>query len=256
MEKDNCGKTENSGSTYVCGRNAVTELLRGGRSVDKIFIRRDGRGTSLSLIAAEAIKRGIPLIETDIRKLDELASGALHQGVVALASAVEYVSVDDILEIAAAKGEKPLIVIADCIEDPQNLGALIRSAETAGAHGVIIPKRRSSGLTEAAERASAGALEHVAVAKVANLAAAVDDLKKKGLWIYAAEVGGNLYYETDFDSPAAIIFGSEGSGVSRLLKDKSDFTVTIPMYGLVNSLNVSAAAAVILCEAARQRHKS
>ena len=156
--------------------------------------------------------------------------------------------------LAAERGEKPLIVIADGIEDPQNLGALIRAAECSGAHGVIIPKRRAVGLTETVGRASAGAIEHVPVAKVTNLSQAIDELKEKGLWVFAAEAGGDEYYKTDMTCPAAVILGSEGFGVSKLLKDKSDFIVSIPMYGKVNSLNVSSAAAVVLCEIARQRN--
>ena len=239
---------------YVIGRNAVSELLKSGRAIDKIFIRRDGRGTSLSVIASEALTRGIPLIETDMKKLDEMTGGQLHQGVVASAAAVEYATIDDMFALAESRDEKPLLLIADGIEDPQNLGAMIRCAEIAGAHGLILPKRRASGLTETVERASAGALEHVPIARVPNLASAVEELKEKGLWIYAVEVGGSPYYETDLRSPAALILGSEGNGVSHLLLERSDFRVSIPMYGQVNSLNVSAASAVILCEAARQRH--
>ncbi len=201
-------------------------------------------------------KKGIPVIETDAAKLDSLSGSENHQGIVAMAAEKEYVSVDDILAIAAERGEKPLVVIADCIEDPYNLGALIRCAECAGAHGIIVPKRHAVGLTPAVTKASAGAIEHMAIAKVSNIATTIEELKEKGLWIFASEAGGSAYYETDFDTPAAIVFGSEGNGVGRLIKERSDFIVSIPMYGKVNSLNVSTAASVILCHAARmQREK-
>ncbi len=246
-------ETVNCGS-YVVGRNAVFELLKSGRDVDKIYIKKGERTGSITVIAAEAIKRGIAVIEVENSKLDHMSAGAVHQGVVASAAIKAYSSVQDMLELAVAKGEKPLIIIADGIEDPQNLGALIRVADCAGAHGVIIPKRRAVGLNETVGKASAGAVEHVPVAKVTNLAQTVDELKEKGLWIFSAEADGKPYYQTDMSCAAAIILGSEGFGVSRLLKEKSDFIVSIPMFGKINSLNVSAAAAVVLCEAAKQRN--
>ena len=241
-------------SNAVSGRNAVLELLKSGRSVDKLFVRRGDREGSITLIVAEAIKRGIPVIEVEKNKIDMLGAGTNHQGVVAMAAAKEYVTIDEILEIAAQKGEKPFVVIADEIADPHNLGAIIRCAEGAGAHGLIIPKRRSSGLTAVVEKTSAGALEHLAVAKVPNIAAAIDELKEKGVWVYGAEADGSPYYETKFDSATAIVVGSEGGGISRLVREKCDFIISIPMYGRVNSFNVSCATAVILCEAARQIH--
>lgn len=246
------GEVTNPGVTV--GRNAVRELLRSGRSVDKIYVKNGSREGSVVVIVAEAVSRGIPIVEVDQNKLDKIAGGGNHQGVVAMASGKEYCSVDDILEIAAARGEKPLIVVSDGIEDPHNLGALIRCAECAGAHGIIIPKRRAVGITPVVAKCSAGAIEHMAVARVTNLASTLGELKKKGIWIFAAEAGGAAYYDADFDLPAAIVFGSEGDGVSRLVKERSDFTVSIPMYGLVNSLNVSTAASVVLCHAARVRH--
>ncbi len=245
-------ETEEIVSNVVCGRNAVLELLKAERTVDKLFVRRGDREGSITLIVAEAIARKIPVIEVDKAKIDALAMGANHQGVAAMAAAKEYVSVDDILDIAKARGEKPLIVIADEISDPHNLGAVIRCAEGAGAHGLIIPKRRSTGLTAVVDKSSAGALEHLAVAKVTNLASAIDELKEKGVWIYGAEADGASYYDTKFDSATAIVVGSEGGGISRLIREKCDFIVSIPMYGKVNSFNVSCAAAVMLCEAARQ----
>ncbi len=239
-------------SGLVVGRNAVRELLKSGRSIDKLLVQRGEREGSITVLVAEAIERGIPVIECEKQKLDELSLGAPHQGMIAMAAEKEYVTVDEILAIAAERGEKPLIVISDGITDPHNLGALIRCAEGAGAHGLIIPKRRAVGLTPVVSKASAGAIEHLAIAKVSNIAQTVAELQEKGVWVYAAEAGGQAYYETDFKGPCALVFGSEGDGVSRIVKEKADMIVSIPMYGQVNSLNVSTAAAVILCEAAKQ----
>jgi len=238
----------------VFGRNAVRELLKSGRPIDKIFVRRGDREGSITVIFAEASGRGIPVVEVEKEKLDKMCAGGVHQGVAAACAQKEYVEVEDILEIAASKGETPFIVILDGVEDPHNLGAIIRSADCAGAHGVIIPKRRSATLTAVVAKTSAGALEHMAIAKVGNLATEIDKLKEKGIWIYSAEAGGTSLYDTDLDRPSAFVFGSEGYGVSRLIKEKSDYIVSIPLYGQVNSLNVSAAAAVVLCEAAHRRH--
>lgn len=246
------GEADESVSNAVCGRNAVLELLKSGRAVDKLFVRKGDREGSITLIVAEAIARKIPVVEVEKAKIESLAMGANHQGVVAMAAAKEYVSIDEMLELARERGEKPLIVIADEIADPHNLGAIIRCAEGAGAHGLIIPKRRSTGLTAVVDKASAGALEHLAIAKVANLASAIDELKEKGVWIYGAEADGETYYNTKFDSATAIVVGSEGGGISRLIREKCDFMISIPMYGKVNSFNVSCAAAVMLCEASRQ----
>ncbi|MBE6611965.1 MAG: 23S rRNA (guanosine(2251)-2'-O)-methyltransferase RlmB [Ruminococcaceae bacterium] len=251
-DKQEQAYSEETEPTAVFGRNAVLELIRSGRSIDKLFVRRGDREGSITLIVVEAINRKIPVIEVEKQKLDILSAGGNHQGVAAQAAAKEYVSMDEILEIAKERGEKPLIVIADEIADPHNLGAIIRCAEGAGAHGLIIPKRRASGLTAAVDKASAGAIEHLAIAKVANLAAAIDELKEKGVWIYGAEAGGEPYYNTKFDSATALVVGSEGAGISRLIREKCDFMISIPMYGKVNSFNVSCATAVVLCEAARQ----
>jgi len=237
----------------VAGRNSVRELLKSGRSVDKIFVRTGDREGSITVIVAEAIRLGIPVIEVDGAKLDTMTCGAHHQGVAAMAAEKQYVELDEIVEIARQRGERPLIVVCDGIEDPHNLGAVIRCAECAGAHGIVLPKRHSVGLTPVVATASAGALEHMAVAKVQNIAAAVEKLKELGLWIFTAEAGGTPYYETEWNCGAAIVLGSEGEGVSRLVREKSDFIVSIPMYGKVNSLNVSTAASVILCHAARMQ---
>lgn len=236
----------------VIGRNAVRELLRSGRTVDKIYVQRGEREGSIVVLVAEAVERHIPIIETDRAKLDKMTDFAVHQGVAAMAAEKEYCSVEDILDIARERGEKPFIIIADGITDPHNLGALIRCAEGVGAHGLVIPKRRAVGLTPAVTKASCGAIEHLAIAKVTNLASTVEELKKLGVWVYAAEAGGKAYYETDFDCPCALVMGSEGDGVSRIIKEKADHIVSIPMYGHVNSFNVSTAASVLMAEISRQ----
>ena len=236
----------------VVGRNAVRELLKSGRAIDKILVQRGEREGSIVVLVAEAIERHIPVVESDKAKLDKLTGGAAHQGIVAMAAEKEYCTVDDILRIAEERGEKPFIVIADGVSDPHNLGAIIRCAEGVGAHGLIIPKRRAVGLTPTVSKASCGAIEHLAVAKVTNIAATVEELKEKGIWIFSAEAGGENYYDTDFRCPCAIVLGSEGDGVSKLVKDRSDYIVSIPMYGKINSFNVSTAAAVILAEISKQ----
>ena len=238
----------------VYGRNAVKELLSGGRDIEKLYIQSGDREGSVNLLIGIAAERKIPIIEAERQKLDALARGQRHQGVVAIAAERNYSTVEEILEYARERGEKPFVIILDGVEDPHNLGAIIRSAECCGAHGVIIPKRRAVGLTSVAAKASAGAVEHMRVAKVTNLAMTVDFLKDQGLWIYAADMGGDSFYNTDLKGATAVILGSEGAGISRLVKEKCDFTVSIPLYGSVNSMNVSCAAAVILAEIARQRN--
>lgn len=241
-----------SESSAIFGRNAVHELQKSGRQIDKLFVQKGEREGSISVIIAEAKAAGVPVIEVEKQKLDRLSGGGRHQGVAAYAAEKEYVEIEDILEIAKQRGEEPLIIITDGIEDPYNLGAVIRTAECDGAHGVIIPKRRSATLTPVVAKASAGALEHMAVCKTPNISAAIDRLKELGVWIYGAEAGGKPYYESDFSGPCAVVLGSEGGGISRLVREKCDYIVSIPIYGNVNSLNVSAAAAVIVTEAARQ----
>ncbi len=238
----------------VIGRNAVRELLKSERPIDKLLVQKGERTGSIVVLVAQAIERGIPVIETEKPKLDALAGFAPHQGIIALAAEKEYCSVEDILALAREKGEAPLIVICDGVTDPYNLGAIIRCAECCGAHGLIIPKRRAVGLTPLVTKASAGAIEHLAIAKVPNIAAVVEQLKREGVWVYAAEAGGASIYDTDFKGPCAIVMGSEGEGVSQLVQKTCDAVVSIPMYGQVNSFNVSTAAAVILAEVARQHH--
>ena len=239
----------------VIGRNAVRELLRSDRTVDKLLVRRGDREGSIVALVAEAVEKNIPVVEVDKAKLDSLAGFVPHQGVIAMVAQKDYCSVEDILAIANQRGEAPFIVIADGITDPYNLGALIRCAEGCGAHGLIIPRRRAVGLTALVAKSSAGAMEHLAVAKVANIHQTVLDLQKEGIWVYAAEAGGSAHYDTNFSGPCALVMGSEGEGVSRVVKDTCDGIVSIPMYGHVNSFNVSTAASVILSEIARQHHK-
>lgn len=240
------------GAGLVIGRNAVRELLKSDREIDKLLVQKGEREGSIVVLVAMAVEKGIPVVETDKNKLDSMAGFVPHQGVIAMASEKEYCTVEDILEIAKERGEAPLIVIADGITDPYNLGALIRCAEGSGAHGIIIPKRRSTGLTPLVSKASAGAIEHMAIAKVSNISNTILSLKEKGVWVFAAEAGGKPYYETDFKGPCALVFGSEGNGVSQIVVDNCDALTSIPMYGKVNSFNVSTAASVILCEAAKQ----
>ena len=240
----------------VVGRNAVRELLRSGRDVDKLLVQKGERNGSITVLVAQAIERKIPVVETEKSKLDAIAGYAPHQGVIAFAAEKEYCSVEDTLQIAKDRGEAPIIVICDGITDPYNLGAIIRCAECCGAHGLIIPKRRAVGLTPLVTKASAGAIEHLAVAKVSNIASTVESLKEAGVWVYAAEAGGESHYRTDFKGACAIVMGSEGNGVSQLVKKLCDGIVSIPMYGQVNSFNVSTAAAILLAEIARQHHQN
>ena len=253
--RDNIPAAVEVDENVVSGRNAVRELLAGGRDIEKIYIQSGEREGSVNQLIGIAAERKLPIIEMDRAKLDRISGGARHQGIVAIAAERNYSSIDEILDYAAERGEPPFIVICDGIEDPHNLGAIIRSAECAGVHGVIIPKRRAVGLTTVVAKASAGAIEHVRIAKVTNIAQTIDELKDRGLWLYAADMGGESYYSTDLRSSAAIVLGSEGFGISRLVKEKCDFTVSIPMYGNVNSMNVSCAAAVIFAEVAKQRHQ-
>lgn len=242
---------ENEENNLLEGRNAVIELLRSGQDCDKVFVAQGGRTGDIIALAKE---RGIPVVECDRRKLDGMSTTGNHQGVIAQAAAHAYASLDDLFANAEAKGEAPLFVLCDGIADPHNLGAIIRSAETAGAHGVIIPKRRAVGLTAVAARASAGALAYMPVHKAVNLSAAIDTLKARGVWVFGAEADGTVdLYDADFAGPTAIVIGSEGEGISRLVREKCDFIVSIPMRGRVNSLNASNAAAVLLFEAVRRR---
>ena len=236
------------------GRNALTEALRSGRTIDKVFIAAGDTDKGLQRLAAQAKEAGAVVVPVDRRKLDMMSVTRAHQGVITLAAAKEYASIDDILQNAADKGEAPLIVICDELTDPHNLGAIIRSAECAGAHGVIIPKRRAVGLTAVVAKSSAGALEYMPVARVTNINNAMDELKEKGVWIFGTAAEGSIpMYKADLTGPAAIVIGSEGDGMSRLVQKNCDVTVHIPMKGHITSLNASAAASILLYEAVRQR---
>lgn len=236
------------------GRNALQEALRSGRTIDKVFIADGDTDRGLQRLAAEAKDAGAVVVSVDRRKLDAMSFTHAHQGVIALAAAHAYFTVDDILEEAASRGEAPLIVICDELSDPHNLGAIIRTAECAGAHGVIIPKRRSVGLTAVVGKASAGALEYLPVARVANLVSAIRELQKAGVWVFGTAADGDTaLYQADLKGPAAIVIGNEGDGMSRLVAEACDFKVSIPMRGRISSLNASNAAAILLYEAVRQR---
>ena len=238
----------------IIGRNAVTEALRSGRAIDSLLVAKGERGGSIGRIIAQCRENGVVIKETDKRKLDKLCGGENHQGVAAWAAVHEYSDVEDILENARSKGEQPFIIICDEIEDPHNLGAIIRSAECVGAHGVIIPKCRSAGLTAIVDKASAGAAEHMAIARVPNISAAIKELKDNGLWVYGTAADGqNGLWSTDLTGAIALVIGSEGEGMSRLVKESCDFILSLPMKGQVSSLNASAAAAVTMYEVLRQR---
>ena len=236
------------------GRNAVIEALRAGRAIDKIFLAKGDVDKTLGHIASKARAAGIVVVECDRRKLDFMSATHAHQGVIALCAVREYCTVDDILALAEEKGETPFVIVCDEISDPHNLGAIIRSAECAGAHGVVIPKRRSAGLTAIVDKASAGAAEHMLIARVPNLPAALDTLKSRGLWVYGTAADGQSgLWNTDFTGPMALVIGSEGDGMGRLVRESCDFTVSLPMKGKVSSLNASTAAGIVMYEVLRQR---
>ncbi len=245
-----------SEENIIEGKNAVTEAIRAGRPIDKVFLVRGSADRALAFIASSARSAGAVVTECDRRKLDAMSVTGAHQGVIAVAAAREYCTLEDILDHAEKLGQAPFVVVCDGLEDPRNLGAVIRCAECAGAHGVVIPKHRSAGLTAAADKASAGAAEHMLIARVPNLAAALQTMKDRGLWIYGAEAGGESpLWKTDMTGPVCLVIGSEGAGMSRLVREQCDFVMSIPLMGKVNSLNASAAAAVLLYEIVRQRHE-
>ena len=236
------------------GRNAVLEALRAGRALDKVYIARGETDKALAHLAGLARERGVSVSDCDRRKLDAMSVTKAHQGVIAVCAVREYASLDDILALAESRGEAPFVVVCDEISDPHNLGAIIRSAECVGAHGVVIPKRRSAGLTAVVGKTSAGAAEHLPVARVANISAALQELKDRGLWVYgAAAEGSSPMWETDLTGPLALVIGSEGEGLGRLVRERCDFLVSIPLRGKVGSLNASTAAAVLMYEVLRQK---
>lgn len=237
----------------IAGRNPVTEALRSGRAIDCLYIARGELSGSAKVITALAKEKGITIKEVDRKKLDFMTGGATHQGVAASAAVKDYSSIDDIFALADERGEKPFIIVLDEIEDPHNLGAIIRTAECAGAHGIIIPKRRAAGLGGIVGKASAGAYEYVPVARVTNLASAIDELKQRGCWVYGADMNGQPYCEGDLTGAAALVIGSEGKGLGRLIREKCDAVLSLPMLGKINSLNASVAAGILMYEFTRQR---
>ena len=236
----------NQRDDIVVGRNPVSEALRGGRAVDRILVAKGAKTGAVVGILAKAKKLNIPIKEVDSRKLDYISGHSNHQGIVAYTAVKEYASVDDIFKLAEKRNEKPFIIVLDEIEAPHNLGAIIRTAECTGAHGVIVPKRRSAALSFAAQKASAGAIEYVPVARVTNISNTIEELKKRGVWVYGADMNGTDYRNCDFSSATAIVIGNEGKGISRLVREKCDEIVSIPMKGRIKSLNASVAAGVIM----------
>lgn len=235
------------------GRNAVIEAFRAGRTIDKLYIQDGLKDGTISSILRDAKKHDVIVNFVAKEKLDQMSSTRKHQGVIAICSAYAYAEVDDIFVAAEAKGEEPFIFILDEIEDPHNLGAIIRTANLCGAHGVIIPKRRASGLTATVVKASAGAVNYTPVAKVTNIAKTIDDLKKRGMWFACADMDGQLMYDCNLTGAIGLVIGNEGSGVSRLVKEKCDYVVSIPMKGDIDSLNASVAAGVLAYEVVRQK---
>ena len=240
------------GMTLI-GRNAVLEALNSERPIDRIYVKSGDTEGTIRVIIAKAKEQGIVIKEIAKNRLDEMTANANHQGVIASCPFVPYGTVDDMLKKAESKGELPFLIILDEIKDPHNLGAIIRTADAAGAHGVIIPARRAVGLTAAVGKTSAGAANHVLVAKVTNIAAAIDDLKKKGVWTACADMSGESIYKADLKGSIALVIGSEGDGVGRLVKERCDFAVSLPMKGELNSLNASVAAGVLMYEVLRAR---
>ncbi len=249
MEREN----DRQNTDLIIGRNAVSEALRSERAIDTLLVVKGERNGSVGRIIAECREKKIVIKEVDKKKLDFMCGQGNHQGVAAYAAAHEYAEVEDILALAEERGEDPFIIICDGIEDPHNLGAIIRTAETSGAHGIIIPKRRNASLTWAVGKASAGAVEYMPVARVGNLATLIDELKEKGIWVYSADMDGQNWCETDYSGGVALVVGSEGNGVSRLIREKSDFVVSLPMRGKITSLNASVAAGILMYEVSRQR---
>lgn len=237
----------------IAGRNPVNEAVRSKRAIDKILVASAEQGGSVVAILAKARERGIPVKEVSREKLDMITHGASHQGIVAFAAAKEYCTVEDILAYAKKRGEAPFLVVLDELEDPHNLGAIIRTAECAGVHGVIIPKRRSAGLSYTVGKASAGAVEYMHIARVTNIADTIDKLKRNNVWVYGADMNGTDYGECDFSGACAIVIGNEGKGISRLVKNRCDVLVSLPMKGRVSSLNASVAAGILMYGAMKYR---
>ncbi len=237
----------------ICGRNPVLESVRSGREIDRLLVAHGVSGGSVTAIIAKCKEKGVLIKEVSPLKLEELCGGANHQGVAVLFAAQRYCTVEDILKTAEEKGETPFLVICDEIEDPHNLGAILRTAEACGVHGVVIPKRRSASLNATVAKAASGALEYVKVARVTNLAYTIEDLKSKGIWVFGADMGGEDYTKVDFNLPCALVIGNEGRGIGTLIAKKCDGIVRLPMCGKINSLNASVAAGVLMYEVVRKR---
>ncbi|SHK52251.1 23S rRNA (guanosine2251-2'-O)-methyltransferase [Hathewaya proteolytica DSM 3090] len=254
MESMNYKADDNINQNIVEGRNAVTELLKNGKNIEALYIVRGNISGSITNIIKLAKENGIVIKEVDRKKLDIMSDTKAHQGVIAVTTPYNYCQVDDILKCAEEKNEAPFIVILDELEDPHNMGAIIRTAEVCGVHGIIIPKRRNVGVTPTVYKTSVGALEYVKIAKVTNLNSCIEDLKHKGIWVYGADMHGREFcYETNFHGPVALVIGSEGKGISKSVKEKCDCLVKIPMVGKINSLNASIAGGIMMYEVLKQR---
>lgn len=244
---------EEKSGNIICGRNPVLEAVRSGREIDRLLVAHGVSGGSVTAIIAKCRAKGILIKEVSPQKLDYYCGGANHQGVAVMFAAQEYATVGDILASAEERNEKPFIIICDEIEDPHNLGAIVRTAEACGVHGIIIPKRRSASLNATVAKAASGALEYMPVARVTNIASTIDELKSRGIWVFGADMDGEDYTKTDFDIPCAIVIGNEGSGIGALTAKKCDKIISLPMFGKINSLNASVAAGVLMYEAVRKR---
>ena len=253
MEKERVeNKVEkNEREDVIAGRNAVAEALKSGRAIDSLWVSKGEHGGNLPMLIAQCRKKDIPVKEVDSRKMDTLSRN--HQGVIAFAACKEYAHLDDLFKVAEDKGEPPFFVLCDELEDPHNLGAILRTAEAAGAHGVIIPKRRAVGLTATVYKASAGAVEYVPVARVTNLTDTIKELKKRNMWVYGLDMNGESWCSGDLTGPIAVVVGSEGRGISRLVREQCDQILSLPMQGSINSLNASVACGIVLYEVCRQR---
>lgn len=247
---------KDNGTTVIAGRNAVLEAIKSGREIDRLLLSHGTEGGSVTAIIAKCRQKGILIKEISPQKMDYLCGGAVHQGVAVQIAAHKYCEVTDILDAAKAKNEPPFIIICDEIEDPHNLGAIIRTAEACGVHGIIIPERRSASLNMTVAKSASGALEYMLVARVTNIANTIDMLKENGVWVYGADMGGADRHGFDFSGSTALVIGNEGNGIGRLVAKKCDGIVSLPMHGKINSLNASVAAGVLMYEVADQRHKN
>ena len=241
-------------SNIICGRNPVLEALRSGREIDRLLVAHGTGGGSVTAIIAKCRAKGILIKEISPQKLDYYCGGANHQGVAVMFASQEYATVEDMFALAETRGEKPFLIICDEIEDPHNLGAIIRTAEATGVHGVIIPERRSASLNATVAKAACGALEYVPVARVTNIANTIDALKERGVWVFGADMDGDDYTRTDFDTPCAVVIGNEGKGIGALTAKKCDAVISLPMHGKINSLNASVAAGILMYEVVRSRN--